>query len=74
MTSLILTRQERHDPLWRRLREHYETRLAELRLQNDHRMSEAERSELLGQIAEVKRALAFDQDVPVVEPPPGEDG
>jgi hypothetical protein len=37
-------------------------------------MTEAERHELLGQIAEVKRALTFDRDAPMVEPPPGEDG
>lgn len=74
MTSFTLTKQERYDPLWKRIREHYETRLSELRLQNDARMSEAERSELLGRIAEVKRALAFEKDAPVVEPPPGEDG
>jgi hypothetical protein len=74
MTTLLLTRAERSDPLWKRIREHYEMRLIELRAQNDGRMSEAERNELLGRIAEVKCALAFDQDAPIVEPPPGEDG
>jgi hypothetical protein len=74
MTTFLLTREERCDALWRRLREHYETRLAELRTKNDDQMSEAERNELLGRIAEVKRALAFDRDAPIVEPPPGEDG
>jgi hypothetical protein len=74
MTTLLLDREERRTLLWKRIREHYETRLTELRAKNDNRMSEAERNELLGRIAEVKHALAFDQDAPIVEPPPGEDG
>ena len=63
---LILTIEERRSPLWRKLAEHYESRLESLRNQNDGDRTDVDTAKLRGRIAEVKLVLALGND-PVQE-------
>ena len=46
-------------PTWLRLKEHYEARLAALRIKNDGRLSLEDTARARGQIFEVKQILAL---------------
>lgn len=59
---LILTIEERRSPLWRKLAEHYESRLESLRNQNDGDRVDVETAKLRGRIAEVKLLLSLGHD------------
>lgn len=64
---MILTKQERDDPLWLKLKAEYESRLAQLRKDNDKDMSEADTANLRGRIAEVRKFLSLGEEKPVIE-------
>ena len=57
-----LTPYDKESVTWLKLKAHYEARLQELRLKNDHPMLEGERDQLIGQILEVKTLLKLDED------------
>lgn len=67
-----LSPQQKLNPLWLEIEADLKTRLAQLRERGDRRMSEQERSELVGQITEVKLMLAWgkEQTVEDVQPDP----
>lgn len=59
--ALILNDQEAMTPLWRRMREHMETRRQELREKNDSMDLDAiKTAELRGRIAMLKEILAWE--------------
>jgi len=62
-----LTRMERADPLFLKLKAHYEQKLANLRAMNDNDNSPDMTAATRGRIKEVKLFLALDQDQPVIE-------
>ena len=62
-----LTAADRESKLWEKLREHYRSRLATLREQNDAMMAEEDRNVVIGRIYEVKLFLNLDQK-PVIIP------
>lgn len=64
---MVLTKQERNDPLWLKLKAEYESRLAQLRKDNDKDMSEAATANLRGRIAEVRKFLSLGEEKPVIE-------
>lgn len=67
--KLHLTTEERHSPVWARLREMLEARLAAHRVANDADLSPEKTADLRGRIAELKVLLALDKDGPQdVEP------
>ena len=59
---MILTIEERRSPLWRKLAEHYESRLESLRNQNDGDRADVDTAKLRGRIAEVKLLLSLGHD------------
>ena len=64
---MALTKQERSDPLWLKLKAEYESRLAQLRKDNDKDMSEAATANLRGRIAELRRIIDMGAEKPVIE-------
>lgn len=61
-----ITQAEQTNPLWGKIKEHYEKRLEQLRVQNDNpslgpEATAAQRA----RIAEVKALIALDQEFPV---------
>lgn len=64
---MTLTKQERNDPLWLKLKAEYESRLAQLRKDNDKDMSETETAKLRGRIAELRRIIDMGAEKPVIE-------
>jgi hypothetical protein len=60
----LLTEQERHHPLWLKLKEHFEARLDKARIKNDGSLSVEETARLRGRISELKAFLSLDQDLP----------
>ena len=70
MSDLKLTEQDLRDPLWLRLQEHFEERLANHRARNDHDMTPEKTARLRGQIAEAKYLLALASQDPA---PPADD-
>ena len=60
--ALTLTPTDKASSVWIRLKAHFTARLKDLRERNDQVMTEAERNKLLGQIFEVKKFLALDQE------------
>lgn len=65
--DLTLTKDERESPLWERLVEHHEKRLAVLRAKNDASLDAEETASLRGQIKEVKVFLALGIEEPEFE-------
>lgn len=61
---MVLTRDERMSPLWRKLIEHWEENLDMYRCQNDGAKTEADTAHLRGRIAEVKANLALNNERP----------
>lgn len=60
--KLKLNEQEANDPLWLKLKEHLEARLASFRIKNDdHELGDARTALLRGQIAELKYFLSLDK-------------
>lgn len=57
-----LTIEERRSPLWRKLNEHFERRLSEMRKQNDGDKSETDTANLRGRIAELKLLIQLGSD------------
>lgn len=55
----VLIREDFFTPTWRRLSEHLDARLSELREQNDRPADESETAATRGSIAEVKKILAL---------------
>jgi hypothetical protein len=70
MTEPVLTEGDRNNATWKRLQDHYEKRLAQLRERNDKPRSHDDTLSLRGRIAEVKELLALGTDKP---PTPSED-
>lgn len=63
-----LTQAEANSPLWDKLRQHFEARLAELRAKNDSDLLDAiKTSHLRGRLASVKEILALDRQEPAPE-------
>ena len=58
---------ERHDPLFLKLKTHYERRLMELRAANDNPQDAEKTAYLRGRILEAKLFLFLDQETPVIE-------
>ena len=63
---MILSAQERDSPIFRKMVQYYQTRLNELRVQNDKPMDADQTSHQRGRIAEVKEFLMLDRDQPVI--------
>ena len=59
------TASERYSPAWQQLQAHLTARLADLRKDNDKEQTEAETAKLRGQISEIKRLIALNEDLPV---------
>lgn len=59
-----LTSHERINPLWRRIEQHLEDRLAVLRAKNDSDLDPNETARLRGRILEIKSLLDIGQDAP----------
>ncbi len=64
---MILTEQERHSPLWLKLKGEWETKLAKLRTENDGTITEAETIRLRGRIYEIKQCLSMGIEKPKIE-------
>ena len=64
---MTLTKEERNDPLWLKLKAEYEARLAQLRASNDKDMSETETAKLRGRIAEVRKFIDLGTEKPAIE-------
>lgn len=64
---MILTPQERNNPLWLKLKAHFEERLQKLRVANDADMDERKRARHGGRIDELKSTLALDSDPPLAQ-------
>ena len=58
--SCNLTHEEKTSPLWHKLKEHYESRLARLREENDGPLDDVETAKLRGKIAEVRSLLKLE--------------
>jgi hypothetical protein len=66
MTPFKLTEQEAASPMWARMKAHFDSRLAELRAQNDSSKPQEQTERLRGRIAETKYFLALDTPAPEV--------
>lgn len=64
---MTLTEQERNDPLWLKVKAELESRLNQLRKDNDKDMNESATAKLRGRISEVKRILDMGVDTPKIE-------
>lgn len=58
---MTLTQEERQNPLWQKLKKHFETRIAELREQNDEHCEEARTVDRRARIQELKALLAMEE-------------
>lgn len=67
-----LAPHDRQNPLWLKLKAHYEERLATLRKQNDGDQDAEKTAAIRGRIREVKEFLEMGVDGPVVAPAPRE--
>jgi len=63
----ILTDIEKQTAVWKKITEHLEERLADLRAQNDTSKSAGDTEKLRGRIAEVKHLLGLDSKGPETE-------
>jgi len=61
---MILSPADKDSQLWQRIKAHLTDRLEKLRLQNDGRMTESQRSEHIGRIMEVKAILQWEHSKP----------
>ena len=61
-----ITQAEQTNPLWGKIKDHYEARLAQLRIQNDNPSLGLDATAgLRSNIAEMKALIALDQEFPV---------
>ena len=61
---IILTEADRHNPLWTRLKKHYEERLHNLRAKNDNsELDPLKTAAIRGEIAGIKEFLKLDQSL-----------
>lgn len=65
MDQFELTYQDRKQPLWLKLKAHFEDRLADARRQNDRLHPEYETALLRGEIKCLKALIAMDADRPM---------
>lgn len=63
----ILTHAEKSTGLWSRLTDHFTTRLADLRGQNDGALDPIQTAMLRGQIAFAKEILRLGEELPPVD-------
>lgn len=67
MTEFQLSDADRHAPLWLRLRAHLESRLAQLRRQNDDPQATEQKTAVLrGRIGCLKEIIALGDERPVI--------
>lgn len=66
---MILTHEDKMNPLWRKLMKHWEGKLQLLREQNDAARTDLDTALLRGRIAEIKSVLDLNKDNPVITPP-----
>lgn len=64
---ITITEDEKESKLWKKLKEHIETRLDLLRKKNDGNLDEFETARLRGRISELKSFFALDKEVPEIE-------
>ena len=62
----LIEGNDKHSAAWKRLREHYEARLAKLRIDNDGDLDPTQTAKLRGKIAEIKLLLGLDKEPPNV--------
>lgn len=62
MLMPIVYPMDRLNPVWVRLKQHYEARLQALRVQNDRPMDEGKRNIQIGRIQEVLALLDLDKE------------
>jgi hypothetical protein len=65
--QFTLGKADRVSSTWNALKKHLEQRLEVLRAQNDGDLTPEKTAKLRGQIAEVKRILGLDKDLPNIE-------
>lgn len=63
-TALILSKEDKHSPVWLRHKEQLEARLEVLRARNDSFLNDEETAILRGRIAEIKLMLGLSKDQP----------
>ena len=63
----LLDLNDRQSPTWRKLRDHFEQRLQELREKNDNDLGELATAKLRGQLAEIRYLLALGDQDPATE-------
>lgn len=62
--QFILSPIERQDPVWRKLRERMEQRVADLRRDNDNPHDAIKTADIRGRIAELNAFLSLDREPP----------
>jgi len=62
MSVFELTQADKRSPVWRAIVEHLQTRVVQLRAQNDTSQSVEKTEHLRGRIAELKALLALDEE------------
>lgn len=62
-----LSERELNDPLWMKLKSHYEAHLIQLRASNDNEKTDIETARLRGRIAQVKAFLAMGTPMPEID-------
>lgn len=69
MEEIRINQIEQQSSVWKKILSHLETRLQDLREQNDNDLTEIETQKVRGSIAEVKRILELREDKTVYELP-----
>ena len=69
MEGIKITQVEQQSSTWKKIENHLEERLQDLREQNDNDLTEIETQKIRGSIAEVKRILELREDETVYELP-----
>jgi hypothetical protein len=59
-----LSENDKHHPLWLRLKAHFEERLAAARRRNDHHLSEPETALVRGEIKFLKATISLGDELP----------
>ncbi len=63
----LLDLSDRQSPTWRKLKNHFETRLAELRARNDNDLDVLTTAKLRGEVRVYKELLALGDQDPALE-------
>ena len=69
MEGIKITQVEQQSSTWKKIENHLEERLQDLREQNDNDLTEIETQKIRGSIVEIKRILELREDKPVYELP-----